>query len=92
MLDATGKIGLEGGFFDGNMAAFGDFDECLRIDVAESTISINASSIGFGQINVTVPAFKGQYTTNRISLVPLSSKKYDAEPFKLECVTFLFCH
>ena len=90
MLDATGKLGLEGGFFDGNMAAFGDFDECLRIDVAESTISINASSIGFGQINVTVPAFKGQYTTNRISLVPLNSKKYDANPFYSECVTFLY--
>ena len=43
MLDATGKIGLEGGFFDGNMAAFGDFDECLRIDVAASTITINVT-------------------------------------------------
>ena len=87
MLDATGKLGLEGGFFDGNMAAFGDFDECLRVDVAESIITINVTGVN---VPVKIPAFKGQYTTNRISLKPLSSKKYDAEPFKLECVTFLF--
>ena len=33
VLDANGKFGFEGGLFDGNMAAFGDFDECLRVDV-----------------------------------------------------------
>ena len=87
MLDATGKIGLEGGFFDGNMAAFGDFDECLRIDVEESTIMVNVTGVN---VPLKIPAFKGQYTTNRISLVPLNSKKYDAHTFYSECVTFLF--
>jgi len=85
MLDATGKLGLEGGFFDGNMAAFGDFDECLRIDVAESIITINVTGVN---VPVKIPAFKGQYTTNRISLVPLNSKKYDAEPFYSESSTY----
>ena len=55
MLDATGKLGLEGGFFDGNMAAFGDFDECLRIDVAESIITINVTGVN---VPVKIPAFK----------------------------------
>ena len=85
MLDATGKLGLEGGFFDGNMAAFGDFDECLRIDVEESTIMVNVTGVN---VPLKIPAFKGQYTTNRISLVPLNSKKYDAKTFYSECVTF----
>jgi hypothetical protein len=85
VLDATGKLGLEGGFFDGNMAAFGDFDECLRIDVEESTIMVNVTGVN---VPLKIPAFKGQYTTNRISLVPLNSKKYDAKTFYSECVTF----
>ena len=61
MLDATGKIGLEGGFFDGNMAAFGDFDECLRIDVAESIITINVTGKSLAEALIFASTSNPQY-------------------------------
>ena len=77
MLDASGKFGFEGGLFDGNMAAFGDFDECLRVDVTEY------NTIIYGK-NVTIPTFKGQYTTNKFSLVPLSPTRCVISYFKFK--------
>ena len=67
MLDASGKFGLEGGLFDGNLVAFGDFDECLAIDVEESKSTYDG-------VSFTIPAFKGLYTTNKFQLRPLDSK------------------
>lgn len=75
MLDAAGKYGLNGGIFDGNLVAYGSFDECLSIQIDDGmTVEITTDSYNR---TVKVPPFKGQYVLNKLMLIlpDLSAQK-----------------
>ena len=63
MIDATGKIGLDGGLFEGNVVAFGNYEECINIRAEEDDFSL------FNYTTVTQPRFQGQYVLTQIVIV-----------------------
>ena len=81
VLDAAGKFGLNGGLFDGNLVAYGSFDECIQIQVDEAILQVTLPDLT--TFNVTQPAFTGQYVLNTLVLnlttSQESSEKYDAD-------------
>jgi hypothetical protein len=89
VIDASGKLGLNGGAFDGNLIAFGRFDACLNIEAQEESFSIWNNTL----LNITQPAFKGQYFLTNILLVPTGAEvKYQHsalvfQPSALESAT-----
>jgi hypothetical protein len=70
VIDSSGKLGGAGGVLDGNLIAFGSYDACLNIEAQEETFNIAINNITNININITQPAFKGQYILTQILLVP----------------------
>ena len=69
MLDSAGKLGLAGGLFNRDLVAFGNFEECVDIDVPEMpfVIDLPINTTSNISLEITLPAFKGQYLLNRIA-------------------------
>ena len=56
VLDAAGKINA--GVFNGNLAAYGNFEECMDIETEAQNISFSIQNQGY---DFEVPAFKGWF-------------------------------
>ena len=75
VIDSFGKI--NSGIFNGNLAAYGNFEECMDIneDVSNFTFEINGNQF----TPIEVPAFKGQYLLVTLKLSSLGLKENSAE-------------
>ena len=75
MLDSSGKINA--GIFNGNLAAYGNFEECMDIETKPMNFPVPNQNL-----DIQVPAFKGQYVLTSI-VIPQSNgqRKLSSSPY-----------
>ena len=74
MLDSSGRLGLGSGLFNGDLVDFGNYEECINIEAERQTILVGSETPIIPEVNLTLPAFKGQYLLARIRTASTASE------------------